>query len=133
MRGPIRAVERTHGAPLGTEHLGLPRAISVGLGLGRCWRRTQRPLAASILSTLAISDSADEQAAPTGEIDYDVAVCAAAALAVILASALLYLPMPWGGICAAAVVATVAVALQLAGRRLPGTGRTDYHIRCSRA
>ena len=72
-----------------------------------------------VAALLAVLVSADARlggadAARDGSEDsYDRVVCAIAAVAVAAAVACLYLPMPWGGLVAGAVVTGLVVALRV--------------------
>jgi hypothetical protein len=86
---------------------------ALGWGLGVAGAGLTVLLAVMILGVLVVTDALDgTETTATGD-RYDVTVCAAATLAVALAIACLYLPLPWGGLCAAAVLAVLVVALRV--------------------
>lgn len=87
---------------------------TLGWGLGVAAAGLTLLVAASLMSAIAITDAAEDEVATADEHGYAVGICVAAALSIVLATALLYLPMPWGGIGAAALVAAVAASLRLA-------------------
>jgi hypothetical protein len=62
---------------------------------------------------LVVTDALDGRQAPATEDRYDILVCALVTVAVAVAIACLYLPLPWGGLCAAAVLAVLVVAMRL--------------------
>jgi hypothetical protein len=68
-----------------------------------------------VAALLAVLVSADARlgGANASEDSYDKVVCAIAAVAVVAAVACLYLPLPWGGLAAGAVVVGLVVALRL--------------------
>jgi hypothetical protein len=70
-------------------------------------------LAVMILGVLVVTDALDGTGTAATDDRYGVTVCAAATLTVAIAIACLYLPLPWGGLCAAAVLAVLVVALRL--------------------
>jgi hypothetical protein len=86
---------------------------ALGWGLGVTGAGITVLIAVSILGVLVVADALDGGQAPATEDRYDLVVCAAATLAVAVAIACLYLPLPWGGLCAAAVLALLVVALRL--------------------
>lgn len=86
---------------------------ALGWGLGIAGAGLTVLVAVSILSVLVVTDAlAGIQTAATDD-RYNVVVCAGAAIAVAIAIACLYLPMPWGGLCAATVLAGLVVALRV--------------------
>jgi uncharacterized membrane protein len=72
---------------------------------------------AALLAVLVSADArlggGTKAAADAPEDSYDKVVCAVAAVAVIAAVACLYLPLPWGGLAAGALVVGLVVALRL--------------------
>ncbi|MGH2942151.1 MAG: hypothetical protein ACRDLN_05185 [Solirubrobacteraceae bacterium] len=86
--------------------------LSLGWGLGVAGAGLTVLIAATILSALTIADAGESARRASGGEGYDHAVCASCALAVAAAVALLYLPLPWGGIGAAGVIAALAVSLR---------------------
>jgi hypothetical protein len=71
-----------------------------------------------VAALLALLVSADARLGPAGGADasgssYDLVVCAIVTVAVVAAVACLYLPMPWGGLAAGAVVIGLVAALRL--------------------
>jgi hypothetical protein len=71
---------------------------------------------AALLAVLISADArlgARHSDAETWEEAYDKVVCAIVIVAVIGADACLYLPMPWGGLAAGAVVVGLLVALRV--------------------
>jgi hypothetical protein len=71
---------------------------------------------AALLAVLISADArlgARRTDADSWEESYDKAVCAIVVIAVVGAVACLYLPMPWGGLAAGAVVVGLLVALRL--------------------
>jgi len=86
---------------------------ALGWGLGVAGAGITVLMAVSILGVLVVTDALDGSPAPATDDRYDVLVCALVTLAVAIAIACLYLPLPWGGLCAAAVMATLVVALRL--------------------
>jgi hypothetical protein len=72
---------------------------------------------AALLAVLVSADSRLGPAAGGAEASesssYDLVVCAVVTVAVVAAVACLYLPMPWGGLAAGAVVVGLVAALRL--------------------
>jgi hypothetical protein len=70
-----------------------------------------------VAALLAVLVSADARLGSSGseasEDSYDLVVCAIVTVAVVVAVACLYLPMPWGGLAAGAVVVGLLAALRL--------------------
>jgi hypothetical protein len=88
---------------------------ALGWGLGVAGAGLTVLVAAMLLAVLVFTDAMrgkldghDDKAAP-----YDLAVCGAVAGTVAVAIACLYLPMPWGGLCAAVVLVGLVVTLYL--------------------
>jgi hypothetical protein len=71
-------------------------------------------LAAALFAILVVVDAGRDRARATQET-YDLTVVALAALAIAAAVACLYLPLPWGGLGAAAVLVALLGALRLTG------------------
>ena len=86
---------------------------ALGWGLGVAGAGITVLVAVSILGVLVVTDALDGSQTPATDDRYDVLVCALVTLAVAIAIACLYLPLPWGGLCAAAVLAVLVVALRL--------------------
>ena len=70
-------------------------------------------IAAALLGGLVIVDARGAKPGEGAGEGYDPVACTIAALAVVAAVACLYLPMPWGGLAGAAIVAALVVALAL--------------------
>ena len=72
-----------------------------------------------VAALLAVLVSADARLgrSDASEDSYDKVVCAIATVAVVGAVACLYLPMPWGGLVAGAVVTGLVVALRVSQDR----------------
>lgn len=85
----------------------------LGWGLGVAGAGITVLIAVSILAVLVVTDALDGRQAPATDDRYHVLVCAIVTLAVAVAIACLYLPLPWGGLCAAAVLSMLVVALRL--------------------
>jgi hypothetical protein len=68
---------------------------------------------AALLAVLVSADARLGRSDDAKEGSYDKVVCAVATVAVVAAVACLYLPMPWGGLAAGAVVVGLVVALRL--------------------
>jgi hypothetical protein len=70
-----------------------------------------------VAALLAVLVSADARLGSSrsdaSEDSYDLVVCAIVTVAVVAAVACLYLPMPWGGLAAGAVVVGLLAALRL--------------------
>lgn len=88
----------------------------LGWGLGITDAGWMVLVAASIIAVLVITDALDGRTRTTDE-PYDVVVCAVVAVAVAGAVACLYVPLPWGGLCSAAVVAVLVVVLRVLSQR----------------
>lgn len=87
--------------------------VALGWGLGIAGAGLTVLVAVSILGVLVVTDALDGAEMAATDDRYDVVVCAAATIAVAIAIACLYLPLPWGGLCAATVLAALVVALRL--------------------
>jgi hypothetical protein len=72
-------------------------------------------LAVALFAILVVVD-ARRVGAENADESYDMTVLALVALAIAAAVACLYLPMPWGGLGAAAVLVGLLAALRLTGR-----------------
>jgi hypothetical protein len=104
---------------------GLPAAVAavavafllvqatLGWGLGVFGAGVTVLVAVAILGMVIVTDALDGASRPQANLQYDVAVCAVAAAAVALLVACLYLPEPWGGLCAAMVLTGLVAALRL--------------------
>ena len=71
---------------------------------------------AALLAVLVFADArigGRDAQAEAPEASYDKVVCAIAAVAVVVAVACLYLPLPWGGLAGGAVVVGLVLALRL--------------------
>ena len=86
---------------------------ALGWGLGVAGAGLTVLIAVTILAVLVVTDALDGTRAAVTDDHYDVTVCVVVTLAVAVAIACLYLPLPWGGLCAAAVVAVLVVALRV--------------------
>lgn len=86
---------------------------ALGWGLGIAGAGLTVLVAVSILGALVMTDALDGTQSQPRDDPYDVVVCVVATIAVALAVACLYLPLPWGGLCSAVVVAVLVVALRL--------------------
>ncbi len=86
---------------------------ALGWGLGVAGAGITVLIAVSILAVLVVTDALDGSQTPATDDRYDVLVCAIVTLAVAIAIACLYLPLPWGGLAAAAVLSMLVVALRL--------------------
>jgi cobalamin synthase len=70
---------------------------------------------AALLAVLFFADARIERRnaeTKAAEGSYDKVVCAVATVAVVAAVALLYLPLPWGGLAGGAVVVALVLALR---------------------
>jgi hypothetical protein len=104
---------------------GLPAAVAavavafllvqatLGWGLGVFGAGVTVLVAVAILGMVVVTDSLDGGSRPQSNLQYDVVVCAVVAAAVALLVACLYLPEPWGGLCAAMVLTGLVAALRL--------------------
>jgi hypothetical protein len=113
-RRRMRARPATVAAPVGA--VGIAFFVvqaALGWGLGVAGAGLTVLLAVMILGVLVVTDALDGSQTAATEDRYDVTVCAVATLVVAIAIACLYLPLPWGGLCAAAVLAALVVALRL--------------------
>jgi len=86
---------------------------ALGWGLGVAGAGLTVLLAVMILGVLVVTDALDGSQTAATDDRYDVTVCAVVTLVVAIAIACLYLPLPWGGLCAAAVLAALVVALRV--------------------
>jgi hypothetical protein len=68
---------------------------------------------AALLAVLVSADARLGRPGDSSECSYDKVVCAVAAVTVAGAVACLYLPLPWGGLAAGAVVVGLVLALRL--------------------
>jgi hypothetical protein len=83
-----------------------------GLGVHDAWMTLL--LAVALFAILVVADSRPARAGSAREA-YDLRTVALAGLAIGAAVACLYLPLPWGGLGAAAVLVALLVALRLTG------------------
>jgi hypothetical protein len=83
-----------------------------GLGVHGAWITLL--LAAGLFAILVVVDGS-RAGADGDEGGYDLTTVGLAALAIIAAVACLYLPLPWGGLGAAAVLVGLVGALRLTG------------------
>ena len=88
---------------------------ALGWGLGVAGAGVTVLVAAMLLAVLVFTDAQRGQQLEEHYDDapYDLAACGASAAVVAVAIACLYLPMPWGGLCAAVVLAGLVVTLYL--------------------
>jgi hypothetical protein len=86
---------------------------ALGWGLGVAGAGLTVLVAAMLLAVLVVTDALGGKPEKPEEEPYDVSVCAAVVGAVAVAIACLYLPTPWGGLCAAVVLAGLVVTLHL--------------------
>ncbi|HWC28070.1 MAG TPA: hypothetical protein VG474_15880 [Solirubrobacteraceae bacterium] len=112
---PVRMVLR--GLPLAVGGVGLAFFVvqaALGWGLGVAGAGVTVLVAVCLLAVLVVADALEGggEEADQGEA-YDRLALGAIVLAIAVAIASLYLPMPWGGVAAAAVLAAVIVALRL--------------------
>jgi hypothetical protein len=84
-----------------------------GLGVHDAWMALL--LAVALFAILVVADSRPARPGSARET-YDLTTVALAALAIGAAVACLYLPLPWGGLGAAAVLVALLAALRLNGR-----------------
>jgi hypothetical protein len=84
-----------------------------GLGVHDAWMALL--LAVALFAILVVADARPARAGSAQET-YDLTTVALAALAIGAAVACLYLPLPWGGLGAAAVLVALLGALRLNGR-----------------
>ncbi|MDQ3677213.1 MAG: hypothetical protein M3401_10495 [Actinomycetota bacterium] len=71
-------------------------------------------IAALILGVLAAADAAQGDPDDVGDEPYNLAFVAATGVAIVGAVACLYLPMPWGGLAAVAVILSLILGLRVA-------------------
>jgi hypothetical protein len=71
-------------------------------------------LAAALVAVLVSADARLGGSNEAADEPYDLAVCAMVGIAIVAAVGCLYLPLPWGGLAAAAVVIGLVAALRLA-------------------
>jgi hypothetical protein len=114
---PISAIVR--GLPATVGAVGLAFFVvqaALGWGLGVAWAGLTVLVAVMLLAVLVVTDALGgrpEDLRDEGE-SYDLVRCASVATTVAVAIACLYLPLPWGGLLAAAVLAGLVVTLRLA-------------------
>jgi hypothetical protein len=75
-------------------------------------------IAALILGVLATADAAQGDPEDVGDAPYNPIFVVATGLAIIGAVACLYLPMPWGGLAAVAVILSLILGLRIASSGL---------------
>lgn len=121
-RHPIEAVLaalRAAGSPLPIVAATLAAAILAqlllgdGLGVHGAWMTVL--LGAGLFAILVVVDARRSSAGSADEEPYAWTTLALAALAIAAAVACLYLPLPWGGLGAAAVLVALIGALRLSG------------------
>ncbi|MDP2712833.1 MAG: hypothetical protein Q8O56_16615 [Solirubrobacteraceae bacterium] len=78
-----------------------------GLGVHNAWMAIL--LVAAIAAVLAFVDAGQRGADPASDEPYNWALCAIVGLVIVAAVASLYLPLPWGGLVAAVILAGVVV------------------------
>jgi hypothetical protein len=81
------------------------------LGVADAWLAVF--LAAALLAVLVSADARLGEPNKEAEASYDTVVCAVVGIAIVGAVGCLYLPLPWGGIAAAAVVVGLVMALRV--------------------
>ncbi len=86
----------------------------LGWGLGVAGAGLTVLIAAMMFGVLAVLDARDDTQTETTEGSYDLVVVGGATVAVAVAVACLYLPSPWGGLCAAATVALLFAGMRTA-------------------
>jgi hypothetical protein len=115
------------GLPLSALVRGLPAAVgavglaffvvqaALGWGLGVAGAGLTVLIAVMLLAVLVFTDALGGRPAQgeDEEQGYDLVVCGAVATTVAVAIACLYLPLPWGGLCAAVVLSGLVVAMHL--------------------
>jgi hypothetical protein len=74
-------------------------------------------MAAALLAVLVSADARLGGPSNAADEPYDLVVCAMVGLAIVAAVGCLYLPLPWGGLAAAAVVVGLVVALRVSRDR----------------
>src|ERR671917_986357 len=80
---------------------------ALGWGLGVAGAGLTVLVAVMLLAVLVVTDALGGRQEPSEDEEpgYDLVVCGAVATAVTVAITCLYVPMPWGGLCAAVVLA----------------------------
>ena len=121
-------VPRPPGLPLSAIVRGLPATVgaiglaffvvqaALGWGLGVAGAGMTVLVAVMLLAVLVVTDALGgrpQELHDDGE-RYDLVKCAGVATTVAVAIACLYLPLPWGGLLGAAVLAGLVVTLRLA-------------------
>ena len=87
---------------------------ALGWGLGVVAAGVTVLVAGSILAVLVFTDAFDAKTRrPVTDGAYDLGVCLGVAIAVTIIVGCLYLPMPWGGLCAATALVALVAALRL--------------------
>jgi hypothetical protein len=113
---PVSAFVR--GQPAAVGAVGLAFFVvqaALGWGLGVAGAGLTVLVAVMLLAVLVVTDALGGRPQQTEDEEehYDLLVCGAVATTVAVAIACLYLPLPWGGLCAAVVLAGLVVALRL--------------------
>jgi len=88
---------------------------ALGWGLGVAGAGLTVLVAVMLLAVLAVTDALGgrQEQRDDEEQGYDLVRCSAVATTVAVAIACLYLPLPWGGVCAALVLSGLVVTLRL--------------------
>jgi len=86
-------------------------ALGWVLGVNGAWAAVF--IAAALVGVLVTADARLSKPNEAAEAPYDTLLCAIVGIAIVAAVGCLYLPLPWGGIAAAAVVVGLVMALRL--------------------
>jgi hypothetical protein len=88
---------------------------ALGWGLGVAGAGLTVLIAVSLLAVIFFTDvlRGGSELPHDDDESYDLVRCTVVAVAVAVAVACLYLPLPWGGLCAALVLAVLAVSLRM--------------------
>ena len=88
---------------------------ALGWGLGVAGAGLTVLVAVMLLAVLIVTDALGgrQEQLEDEEQGYDLLRCGAVVTAVAVAIACLYLPLPWGGMCAALVLSGLVVTLRL--------------------
>jgi len=88
---------------------------ALGWGLGVAGAGLTVLVAVMLLAVLVVTDTlgGGQEPPEDEEQGYDLVRCGAVATTVAIAIACLYLPLPWGGLCAAIVLSGLVVTLRL--------------------
>ena len=113
---PVSAIVR--GLPATVGAVGLAFFVvqaALGWGLGVAGAGLTVLVAVSLLAVIFFTDvlRGGPEVPHEDDESYDLLMCTVVAVAVAIAIACLYLPLPWGGLCAAAVLAVLAVSLRM--------------------